>query len=786
MKQTVHQDSRSPEEKDSFCRKLKNGQIMVLFVLMLFFVIIPFVALGVDFGLALLDKTRLSRAVDAVGVRLAANLQGSSVDQARNALEVMQANYPGFLSGLSYNAASSNWSGNGGFSSYTLGGTNFILLTNNTDELKLTINSVTNQYISVVNIHANAYKNIPSYFLRLANITNFNLGESASAQRVPNIIILVLDESRSMSGGGDASLADATTNFIQCFTNTQSQDFVGVVAFNTTARVLWPIDYLTNGAGYPTNCVPENNFVNPVIGLFKHISGSLTDANGFPTNYSANGGTCGQEGIHLGYQMAQNLLNSIGSENASLLKVNYIIFTDGAFNTVRAFFQGPGYGLNNANPTNCAPWFQQNLPVMAANMDFSPYTSVLIATNTNNITQTVSYNLATNTRFGSSGSNPRWADFTNYISATMYTASEYSSGWSFPSSSTIPLMTNTTNSKVINSSSLARSSSSWTSGSIHTICGSNPKYSWSTNKWYASSTSGAFTNWTNVFMADTTNIDTTTDPAQLWWMATVEYTKLAYDLDLLLPVSIPTTYQNPLFYRTASWPNTTNPLPYPSNTDRFYSVNTNKATLWNYPSGRQWANFYDNKVAASGTFTHTARLSDFYPYFTFGAPPTAVLTNGFTNSCTNLWNLVQYTYTNSAPRYYYSFEYGSNISVYDATTSGFSNNSPTSGVNAAGQNINTMLMNEAYFDCECQAWIARKEQNARIFFISFYHDGGTDALTAITEKRNIANDATGQNGTGISPFFSDQQTGAFYGGTNLDLTAAFQDIASKITTRLTQ
>jgi hypothetical protein len=276
-------------------------------------------------------------------------------------------------------------------------------------------------------------------------------------------------------------------------------------------------------------------------------------------------------------------------------------------------------------------------------------------------------------------------------------------------------------------------------------------------------------------------------------MAAVEIYKQAYDYSFILPTPIHWDSQNPL--------KATN---YPTNIDAYTQrVKNSTRFLSHYPSGRAFANIYGAHYQRSGSTNTrhpyqladttngwemgTVRLSDFYPDYTFGPHPTNALT--FTNSmgasATNVSprDLALYTRplsnnTTGVFYQYYSFRNGQWTNFSFTTSTG---NTDVFRSQHTSANENT-ITSEGNWLTMMQAWIARKEHNARIYFVNFQPSVGSPV-----EKRNMANDRTGLNGVGSSPFFPDQPTGAFYATTNqATLDAAFEDIARKITTRLTE
>lgn len=811
-----------------------SGQMIILFALMAT-VLFLFAGMAIDFGLMYLDKAKLSRAVDSLGVRLAGNLPTDVTNKAKITMDIMRANFPDFLSGVTYDSNSSNFLPMGSVTITTLGSnSDRIFITNNNQTLKMdtiatTITNVTPN-LQIVSVSAEATALHDTYFLRLAGISNITLGGSATAERVPTVIVLVLDVSGSMRGNnGWSYLPTAVTNFVNNFTNTQSQDFLAVVTFSSYATVMWPTNYLGSYSNYQSQMLPANNFVTPVRQFMTNTPASGGTNALISQGIRFNGVTCAQEGMRLGYQVMNNLLGGItDAQLRTKLRTYYVIFTDGEFNTTRTYVKGSGFGIdtNGSNfyhSTSNLPFFHYDLPVMCNNNDFSQYTNVIVYGNTN-MTASNIYDLNATNRFGNytGSSNITWSNFLNAVNCTLAGYQIHGEGWNHKKTndmhlpSSIPIywtnQTNLNNSLPIfgnYSSSLGdqlRTNRYWTNNTttsyIITNCMNHALWANNTN---TSDDGRGWTSWNNKLFTNVNILNTNTAAANvtacfstnaygtnaaqiaqartnMYWLALYEVFKATPDPAIIVPTPILFDEQNPT---KQTW--------YPTNAADY---NMNTRTLSAYPSGRTFANIYGFSFQRAGTSSrapstlpdsttngdtyYSARMSDFYPEFRYGAPITHVL--NFTNS-TN-YNYLNYpkdvmqmiTNTNDGIRYQmYSFKEG--------TWKDFSYNTSTYKLPSAGwQSTNTdAILNEGNWLTMMQAWIARKEQNAQIYFVNFSNNGN------LTEKRQIANDRTGNNGVSISPFFSDQPVGGFYNTTNqATLTDAFDDIARKINSRLTK
>jgi Flp pilus assembly protein TadG len=825
-------------------RQRPKGQILILFVLMAM-VIFLFAGMGIDFGLVYLSKARLSRSVDSLGLRLANNLPTNTVERARTGLDVMRANYPNFLSQVVYTNGDFIPAGSVSSTTNAVGAVT-TLITNSGQSLtfvtRAIMNTNVNPPLKITMVEAKARTTHPTYFLRLVGKETIPLEEIASAERAPNVIILILDVSGSMKyNNGWSILPRAVTNFVAMFNNSQDQDFMAVVTFSSYATLVWPTNHLAS----PTNVmVPSNNFVAPVTAFMTNVENATTRALTNNNEFTApgirfSGVTCAQEGLRLGYEVADNLLGGITDPVLKAkLKTYYVFFTDGDFNTTRTFVRGNGFGLEphtsgtqvpgtsfqlKFHSTNTLPFFHHTLPLACYRNDFSAYTNVLVANNTSASFSTTSFNLNSSTRFGNYVTNvvgtnivvsnsTVLTNFRSAINCTMAGFASRNSGWhhlalgneggvrwpgftegSGSQYAGVPFERDETDGRWQPSGDNRHAHASLNNAVTNAT---NDFRIWTNMNHILWTTNNYWTNWNRLFVTNSTNVNgaiTNLNQTNSYWMAAVEIYKQAYDYSFILPTPIHWDSQNPL--------KATN---YPTNIDAYTQrVKNSTRFLSHYPSGRAFANIYGSHYQRSGSTNTrhpyqlpdntngwemgTVRLSDFYPDYTFGPRPTNALT--FTNSmgasATNVSprDLALYTRplsnnTTGVFYQYYSFRNG------QWTNFNFTNSTGNTDVfrsQHTSANENT-ITSEGNWLTMMQAWIARKEHNARIYFVNFQTSVGSPV-----EKRNIANDRTGLNGVGASPFFPDQPTGAFYATTNeATMNAAFEDIGRKITTRLTE
>lgn len=719
-------------------RHPRSGQVMIMFAI-LSLVLCLFAAMSVDFGLIYMKKARLSRAMDSVALRLANDLPTDLEERAGRALKIMQANYPGFLSGVDYDedAGITPESAIQYYTSDT--DSDVIEITQDHDTLLIDSEYILNEEVTpplkIASVDVQCQTRHDTTFLRLAQIDNIDLAESAAAQRVPSIVVLIIDVSGSMGSGnpkGSEVMPKGVQAFLEAFENNQEQDYLALVTFSWYARCVWP-DHYEDGT---SPMVASNNFVAPV--------------NDFLTNgITYSGFTCAQEGMRLAYTIVNNTLGSIPDDDLrDQLKVYYVFFTDGAFNTCRAYVQGTGYDV--AHSADTAPWFHKQLPVAVDGDDYSPYQNVLVANSTNAGFSTTSYNLNSTNRFGNySGTNNITPQIIRGISATFPDGNaptlKLGRGQGTTPLFNVPAgdedIYGTVDEGDVNDSSIYLPDGLY-----------NERY------WYAGSGGPDFdyyANWTNVILDSSSNVYNPTGGTEfenrekMWWVALGEVWRQGVSTMPSFPVYV--DYDARLATQAGSYPALA----------REDGMDADDFNRW--PEGRYYANSYDSKP------NYSCRMSDFYPDFTYGDHPTNIL--NYTNSITTPPSMHAVMYTNGAFTSMYSFKYGDYKPMKTVNDSSW----------REWREKDNMIDEEGYWVSMMQCWVARTEQNAKVYVVNFSSTGGK------LEKRQMANDRTGDNGEGINPFFDDQPAGAFYHTTDEDtMTAAFRDIAQKIGTHLTR
>ena len=194
-------------------KKNERGQIFAL-IAVLIGVLILFVGLAIDFGQAYVTKTTLSKAVDAATLAAMRNLNLGESTAAADAVAAFNANYqsvPG------------------------LGNTPTPTVTWFTSSPCIAGNTC-------VTISASA--TINTYFIRVlgSQYATLNITDSATAQRNPLVMSLMLDRSGSMqNNGGAAALAGDVQNFITYFD--EGIDNIAEISFAALRSDDVPDDY---------------------------------------------------------------------------------------------------------------------------------------------------------------------------------------------------------------------------------------------------------------------------------------------------------------------------------------------------------------------------------------------------------------------------------------------------------------------------------------------------------------------------------------------------------------
>jgi hypothetical protein len=202
--------------------KSGGGQIGVLFIMSVVILFI-FVGVAIDLGLAYVTKTTLGKAVDA-----AALVAMKNVSQGTGGYTCNITSVAGLAADKEFNI---NYQSVPNLSTTTP-----------TPNVCFSLDANDNTLVTV-----SATATINTYFIRIlgAAYDTLSVSASATAQRNPMVMSLVLDVSYSMEkNGGSGALPSAVDNFIADFNGTTTDsdtiDHVSVITFGTYATVTVP------------------------------------------------------------------------------------------------------------------------------------------------------------------------------------------------------------------------------------------------------------------------------------------------------------------------------------------------------------------------------------------------------------------------------------------------------------------------------------------------------------------------------------------------------------------
>jgi Flp pilus assembly protein TadG len=257
--------------------KLKSksrGQILAL-VSILIPIVIIFVGIAIDLGRAYVTKTTLSKAVDAAALAAMRNLNQGQTAATNDAKSAFTANYnsgPGLgttpTPSITWFTASPCTAGN---TCVTIAAT-------------ATINTTFLRALSLLPGVGSSYN-------------SSNISVSATAQRNPLVMSIILDKSGSMNkNGGATALPPAVTSFISYFD--ESIDNIAEISFSTVAS---------------TDVQMTTSFDSPI--------------NSAVENLTFGGATFAQSGLQAGYTQIQSIPPS-----PNVIRVA-VFFTDGWANT---------------------------------------------------------------------------------------------------------------------------------------------------------------------------------------------------------------------------------------------------------------------------------------------------------------------------------------------------------------------------------------------------------------------------------------------------------------------
>lgn len=346
----------------------RKGQVIVLFAVLLP-VMLLFAGLGVDMGLMYLTKSRLVRATDSTALRVVRRFEQDD-DRIRTlAIRTMQANYPGFLANKT--GTSGEWTKTTTTDSDGATVTTHEITGGSGQKLEFDIKTSVD-LTDVIIITLRTSVRHTTHFMPIADAKyrTINFGAGATAERFPACNVLILDISGSMrSGSKDVALVNGVQSFSQEFV--EDRDYMAVFTYSTVAKGIfpdvpngsdefWPTQYFNTGIGGDTN---------------RSVPTIMTDKVRFA------GVTNAAEGLRMAFLNTDAFLNNFDAETRKKIKVHYVFFTDGDFNTFRGFGRGIGYGIDPGTNINNPESGQSYRQHSAGSLPFFHYTRPINASN---------------------------------------------------------------------------------------------------------------------------------------------------------------------------------------------------------------------------------------------------------------------------------------------------------------------------------------------------------------------------------------------------------------------
>lgn len=208
----------------------ERGFVIHVWVLMMFFIILPMVGLAIDCGILFFTKSKLQTAVDGAALGAARSLsrgqdlpsqEAAATDTAKR---YYHANFP------------RNWMGVSPVADPTVTW------------------PVAPPATAIINVRGDV--DAPTWFMRILGWSSVHLTVVGQATRRNVNVMLVLDRSGSLDTAGNCgALAQASTFFVQSFSN--NRDRMGMVTFGTDYNVDFPAAYVFQ-AGLTTMLVSLN------------------------------------------------------------------------------------------------------------------------------------------------------------------------------------------------------------------------------------------------------------------------------------------------------------------------------------------------------------------------------------------------------------------------------------------------------------------------------------------------------------------------------------------------
>jgi Flp pilus assembly protein TadG len=291
-------------------RPEKNSQrgAVLIMVAVLIFLLLGFIAAGVDAGRWFLVRAELAKSVDSAALIAARNLSNPNVNPQNLALEYAQANFP---------AGSVGTPGSGA--------TGAVVFTTS----MLTANRV--------QVTGNAQAT--TMFAQILGFGRVPVQGLSVAQKRQVEIMMVLDRSGSMEGAPMTELKKSAATFVQYFEKSQADDKLGLITFGTAATV---------------NRALGINYVTPLTGGGPNYSGGLIGSMAIGTG--STGWTNAEDAIDQA-NAGSGFTDQTGVAPADRIAQFMIFFSDGRPNSFRYNFinKGTTYDAIVTQESNCDP-----------------------------------------------------------------------------------------------------------------------------------------------------------------------------------------------------------------------------------------------------------------------------------------------------------------------------------------------------------------------------------------------------------------------------------------------
>ena len=310
-------------------KRRERGAALVLVTFLSAFLLIPLIGIAVDGSILYWAKAKISAAVDSAALSGARSLNLGTdwpTEQAQaitTGTQYFWANFP-----------------NGMMRTSIVGGAPTITPVQTSSQ--------------VITVTATATATVPLYFMPLLGFSTGSVSATGQATRRNSNIMLVLDRSNSMNNAGScAALISSAGNFVNQFVN--GRDQVGLVTFQTSANV----DFAPT-LNFKTNSPNLNSVLSTLI---------------------CAGATNTTQGLNLGYQQIENVINEPGALNVILF------FTDGQPSAIDATFQvklqtdsryGSYPAMNTSSIVSTPPSSCNNATVQGVLTDVSTETATSI------------------------------------------------------------------------------------------------------------------------------------------------------------------------------------------------------------------------------------------------------------------------------------------------------------------------------------------------------------------------------------------------------------------------